>query len=178
MKIPLGLKKVSALCVLRNGQQFLLLKRFNEPNKDCYTPVGGKVESFENPLKTAFRETFEETGIELNNMKYQGILTESSPTKYNWICYVYVAEIDMVEPPFCDEGILEWIDFKDLLSIPTPESDWYIYKYILEEKMFAFNAEYDEHLNLIYMSEDLENEIVIGDEEYIETLKNRLIVDN
>jgi 8-oxo-dGTP pyrophosphatase MutT (NUDIX family) len=41
--------------------------------------VGGKLDPFESPLKSAIRETFEETGIKFDTMKFCGILTETSP---------------------------------------------------------------------------------------------------
>lgn len=161
MKIPFGLKKTATLCVLKNGNRFLLLKRKKEPNKGMYTPVGGKLDPHESPLKAAIRETFEETGIRVETMKFCGLLTESSPTKYNWTNYVYLAEIDFIPPPPCNEGILEWIDFENVLNVPTPKTDWFIYQYILDGKFFAFDAEYDEHLNLLLMREELEELTVL-----------------
>lgn len=160
-KIPTGLKRTATLCILRNRDIFLLLKRLKEPNKDNFTPVGGKLDPFESPLKSAIRETFEETGIKVDTTKYFGILTETSPTKYNWSGYVYIADIDFIEPPFCNEGTLMWISFDDLLKVPTPRTDWYIYKYILENKPFAFSAEYDDKLNILTMTEEIENKIII-----------------
>lgn len=160
-KIPTGFKRTATLCILRHKDKFLLLKRLKEPNKDSFTPVGGKLDPFESPLKSAIRETFEETGIKVDTMKYCGILTETSPTAYNWTGYVYIADIDFIEPPFCNEGTLMWISFDDLLKVPTPKTDWYIYKYILENKAFAFSAEYDEKLNLFSMTEEIENIAII-----------------
>ena len=160
-KIPTGFKRTATLCILRHKDKFLLLKRLKEPNKDSFTPVGGKLDPFESPLKSAIRETFEETGIKVEPMKYCGILTETSPTAYNWTGYVYIADIDFIEPPFCNEGTLMWISFDDLLKVPTPKTDWYIYKYILENKAFAFSAEYDEKLNLLSMTEEIENIAII-----------------
>lgn len=156
-QIPTGLKRVATLCVLRHEDKFLLLKRLKEPNKDSFTPVGGKLNAFESPLNSAIRETFEETGIKVSAMKYCGLLTETSPTKYNWISYVYIADIDFIEPPVCNEGTLMWISFDELLDIPTSKTDWHIYKYILENKPFAFSAEYDAQLNLLSMTEEIEN---------------------
>jgi 8-oxo-dGTP diphosphatase len=156
-KLPLGLKRTATLCVLRHQDKFLLLKRLKEPNKNKYTPVGGKLDPFESPLRCAIRETFEETGIEVNTMKFCGMLTESSPTDYNWTGYVYIADIDFLPPPPCNEGTLEWVSWNDLLNIPTPKTDWYIYKYILDQKPFALSAEYDEQLSLIAMTEEIEN---------------------
>jgi 8-oxo-dGTP diphosphatase len=69
-KIPIGLKRVATLCILRHKDKFLLLKRLKEPNKDNFTPVGGKLDPFESPLKSAIPETFEETGIKVDTMKY------------------------------------------------------------------------------------------------------------
>jgi len=160
-KIPIGIKRTATLCILRHKDNFLLLKRLKEPNKDNFTPVGGKLDPFESPLKSAIRETFEETGIKVDTMKYCGILTETSPTEYNWTGYVYIAEIDFVEPPICNEGTLMWINFDELLKVPTPKTDWYIYKYILDNKPFAFSAEYDEKLNILSMTEEIENKVII-----------------
>ena len=81
-KIPIGLKRVATLCILRNKDKFLLLRRLKEPNKDHFTAVGGKLDPFESPLNSAIGETFEETGIKVHTMKYCGILTETSPIKY------------------------------------------------------------------------------------------------
>ncbi len=159
--IPLGLKRAATLCVLRHQDKFLLLKRFKEPNKDTFTPVGGKLDPFESPLNSAIRETFEETGIKVDTMKFCGILTETSPTAYNWVGYVYIAEIDFIDAPSCNEGELMWIAFDDLLKVPTPKTDWYIYKYILDNKPFALSAEYDGNLNLLSMTEEIENRIIL-----------------
>lgn len=123
MQVREGLKRTAVLCVLKQGHQFLLLKRLKEPNKDTYTPVGGKLDPYENPYDAAIRETREETGIVVPVMKYGGVLVESSPTAYNWVSFVYVAEIDFVPPPICNEGTLEWINFDDVLNVPTPKTD-------------------------------------------------------
>lgn len=160
MKIPTGLKKTAVLCVLKHGQQFLLLKRLNEPNKDMYTPVGGKLNPFESPAKAAVRETWEETGISVTSFKYCGSPVESAPSDYNWTSFVYVADIDLMPPPACNEGQLEWISFSNVLNVPAPKTDWYIYKYILERKPFAFNAEFDEQLNLLVMAEEISGDII------------------
>ena len=57
------------------------------------------------------RETLEETGIIVKEPKFCGILTESSPTNYNWISYIFSNEIEYINPPISDEGKLEWIEY-------------------------------------------------------------------
>ena len=162
MEVNSGIKRTAVICILQCGQAFLLLKRFREPNKDLFTPIGGKLDPHENPNQAAIRETWEETGIQLNNLRYMGSLIESSPTNYNWNSLVYLSQIEYQPAPECKEGILEWIKFSDLLNIPTPKTDWYIYKYVLENKPFMFNADYDEGLNLLNLREEIENiEILI-----------------
>lgn len=157
MKVPIGLKKVASMCVLKHKDKFLLLKRAKEPNKGMYVPVGGKLEPFEDQITAVLRETQEESGILLDAAKFCGTLIETSPTKYNWISYIYLAEIEDQAPPYCDEGILEWIAIKDLLKVPTPPTDWWIYKYILENKPFAFSAIYDEQLIMLQLKEEIES---------------------
>ena len=157
MKIPIGLKKSAAMVLLRHQDEFLLLKRAKEPNKGLYVPVGGKLEPFEDPRSAAIRETKEETGITVDSLKYCGVLIESSPGKYNWQCNIYVADINRVPPPECDEGILEWIAYADVPQIPTPPTDWQIYQYIMAEKPFAMDAIYDKKMNLTFFKEELEN---------------------
>lgn len=160
INIPLGIKKIASMCVLKHKDQFLLLKRANEPNIGMYVPVGGKLEPFESAYQAVLRETLEETGITLEKAKFCGTLTETSPVKYNWISYIYISEIPFQPAPFCDEGVLEWIKISDLLSVPTPPTDWWIYKYILDNKPFAFSAEFDAELNMLEMREDIEDIVV------------------
>ena len=160
MSIPEGIKKVAVLCVLKQQEALLLLKRLKEPNQGLYTPVGGKLDPYESPIEAAIRETREETGIEVPAMKYCGTLVESSPTRYNWISFVYVAEIERVPPPPCNEGTLEWIDFSQVHSVPTPTTDWFIYHYILENRPFAFHADFNDQLTLLRMTNELTGEVV------------------
>ncbi|MBL7816778.1 MAG: NUDIX domain-containing protein [Saprospiraceae bacterium] len=148
------------MVILRHETSYLLLKRNKEPFVGHYVPVGGKIEPYESPLKAAIRETFEETGLVITQPKFCGVLVESSPIKYNWIVFIYLADIDRVPPPPCPEGVLEWIEHDAILSVPTPETDWHIYNYVLDNKPFMFDAEYDEHLNLVRMVEEFENQQV------------------
>ena len=160
MKIPYGLKKVATLCVLKNENQFLLLERLKEPNKGMLTPIGGKLEPHESPLQAAIRETFEEVGITVPSMSFCGLLSESSPVEYNWTNYVYLAEIDYQDPPYCNEGTLHWVQYDEILNVATPKTDWYIYDCILKKKPFHFNAIFNEDIQLQQMTEEMENKVV------------------
>ncbi len=157
MYVSGGHKQPAVLCILKSGDRFLLLKREKEPNQGKYTPVGGKIDPHESPLHAAVRETFEETGIRIADPKYCGVMVETSPTDYNWICFVYLAEIAPIDPPPCKEGRLKWIDSSNLADIPTPRTDWHIYKHVIENRPFMLNVEYDQHLNILSLREEIEN---------------------
>ncbi len=144
------------MVVLRHDQQFLLLKRARPPHAGKYLPVGGKLEPFEDPYTAALRETREETGLHLDGLSFAGILFETSPTSYNWTSSIYVADIDYLAPPFCEEGELEWIPFDQIPNISTPPTDWQIYQYIMQQKPFVFNAIYNAELIMTSMTEELE----------------------
>ena len=46
-----------------------------------YDIPGGKIEEGESPKQTAIREMKEETGIEIQNLKYKGIMTIEYPDR-------------------------------------------------------------------------------------------------
>jgi 8-oxo-dGTP diphosphatase len=157
-----GLKRIATMVVLRHEDAFLLLKRNKMPNEGRYVPVGGKVEPYERPIDTAVRETAEETGIQLTReqLTYGGVLTETSPVHYNWLCFIFIAAIEWVPPPTCDEGTLHWVPRSGLLDVPTPPTDWQIYEYLLSGQPFALDALYDAELNLLEMREEISGKVV------------------
>jgi len=162
MQFPIGYKRAAAMVVLRCDRQFMLLKRARPPHVGKYVPVGGKLEPFEDPYSAALREAEEETGLQLEALSYGGVLIETSPIDYNWQCNIYLADISYQEPPPCDEGVLEWIRFEDVLKVPTPPTDWHIYQYIMAGKPFAFDAVYDGALQMLELREEIEGITVVG----------------
>ncbi len=161
MSFPPGLKRTAAMVVLRHQDQFLLLRRNKEPNRDRYVPVGGKLDPYEDPYSAALREAREETGLTIEKLRYCGTLVETSPVEYNWWCHIYLADIPFEEAPYCNEGTLEWIPYARVLDLPTPPTDWHIYEYLLRGQPFAFNAIYNERLELLSMVEEIEGKRVI-----------------
>lgn len=164
MEVHPGIKRTAAMVVLRHGEEFLLLKRNKEPNAGRYVPIGGKLEPHERPIDAAIRETYEEAGLLVGKaqLRYAGVLAESSPTNYNWLCFIYVVDISRIPPPPCDEGSLEWVPFRDIPGIPTPPTDWQIYQYLLQGQPFALDAVYDENLKMLEMREEIRGEVVWG----------------
>jgi 8-oxo-dGTP diphosphatase len=152
---PVGLKKAAVLCILRSPAGLLLVRRTKEPHLDKYIPIGGKLDPFEAPEDTAKREIAEETGLQVDQVKHCGVMTETSPTSFNWISYIYSADVEETEPIECKEGVLEWVPDERLERIPTPETDLHIYRAVAEERFFVFNAIYDENIKLLKLTDDL-----------------------
>ena len=149
------MKKIATMVILRAGDQYLLLKRAKAPNAGLYAPVGGKLEAHERPRDAALRETFEETGIRIADPQLCGVLCESSPADYNWLCYIYLAEVAYQPPPLCNEGQLEWISTARLAEIPTPATDLAIYDYVQRGEKFVIDAVFDAELQLVELQEEL-----------------------
>ena len=162
-----GYKKAVSLCILKNNNKYLLLKRGKrkikkEEDYGLYIPVGGKIEPYETPEEAAKREIKEEIGIEISSIEFKGILVETcKKVDYNWIDFVFTADIDYFLTNDCDEGDLEWINKEDILNIPTPEIDKEIYKCIINNKKFIFNDIYDDNMMLIYAKEEISGKIII-----------------
>jgi 8-oxo-dGTP diphosphatase len=160
MEHQVGIKKVAVVCVLRCVDQFLLIKRKYPPHVGKYSPVGGKIGPYETPQEAVIREVYEEVGVQLVEVKLAGILTESSPTKYNWILYVYVADVDFFEPPECREGALKWVIWQELSPDVLPETDRFIYEYITGGQFFVFDAVYDQNVHMLRMREEISGQVV------------------
>jgi 8-oxo-dGTP diphosphatase len=150
-----GIKRVAVFCIIKSGDQYLLLKRAKEPNKGKFVPVGGKIDPFETPYDAVIRETKEETGITITSPAFCGVLTETSPVNYNWVSFIYLTEIDYIPAPECDEGELHWIHADQLMDVDTPSTDRYIYQYVAHGKPFVFSAVFDTGLNMTSMVDEL-----------------------
>jgi len=158
--VGLGLKKVAVMVWLRCGDELLLLRRSKEPNRGRYVPVGGRVDPFESPRAAATREVREETGYEVPNPRLCGVLVESSPTKYNWVVFVYSAEVEHRPPIPGTEGELHWVPFDRVPLLPTPETDGHIYKLITDGRPFVLNAAYDSALQLLALEDELGSRVL------------------
>lgn len=156
-EMRLGIKKAAVLCLLINEDKILLLKRNKEPHINKYIPVGGKIEPYESPKEAVIRETREETDEHINNFKLCGVMVETSPVNFNWINFIYVSNVNYFTPKICNEGELSWESFSKILELPTPTTDWHIYKYVMENKLFMFNAVYDENLDLQLLEDEMSN---------------------
>ena len=148
--------QLATICYIDNGKEFLMLHRNKKPNdvhEGKWIGVGGKLERGETPQECAAREIFEETGLKAKPV-LKGIITcpEFTPD-LDWYTYVFKVtgfEGELISDEESREGTLEWVPYDEVLSKPTWEGDYEIFKWILEDRTF-FSAKfvYDRNQNLV-----------------------------
>jgi len=147
-----------------NGKAFLLMQKSKGAHKGQYVPVGGHIEPYETPLQAALRETKEESGLVLSGLRLCGILTETSPVKFNYTIYCYHARVpqETLAKSADAEGALEWIAYEQLNQTLMPPTDLIIYRDVQAGRFFVYDVLYDKDLNMLRMTDELTGRVVAG----------------
>lgn len=139
--------KIAVLCDLRDAQgRVLLLHRAKAPNKDMYSPIGGKLEQAigESPAQCAQREILEEAGIDvpIERLRLSGVISEQAyENETHWLLFVYrVTGAVEVEVGPMNEGVLEWHAPEDIPKLNMPETDRQVLWPMLNEHQEGFFA--------------------------------------
>jgi len=122
--------KSTTLCYIRKGGRILMLyrnKNKGDGNDGKWLGIGGKIEPGESPDECNIREVREETGLELPDAQFLGLIKFRSTDYEDEDMYLYVAE--NFEPadalPECSEGELRWVSEDEVMSLPMWEGDKY-----------------------------------------------------
>lgn len=90
------------------GKQIALIKRAKAYGKGTWSPPGGHVEFRESVFETAHRETMEEIGVEIKNIKILGFvedLTEDLHYITVWVCADWASgELKGSDTEFTESG--------------------------------------------------------------------------
>lgn len=149
----------TTLCHIEKDGKYLMLhrvKKENDLNKDKWVGIGGKFEDGESPEECNFREVYEETGLTLNSAHFCGIVTFVSDRWETEYMYIFRSESFSGCVRECDEGVLEWVDKKELLNMPLWEGDKIFLK-LIDEKAPFFS------LKLVYEGEKLKQAVLNGE---------------
>lgn len=122
--------QIAVLCYLYDARgRLLLLHRVKAPNKDLYSPIGGKLhmDAGESPLSCALREIEEEVDLRLDpaDLHLTGLITETGyQDQTHWLMFLYEVRrpVQIARMEF-REGRLEWHSFEDVQKLPIPETD-------------------------------------------------------
>jgi len=105
------------VCVIRNGK-FLIGKRLNSHGDNTYSFPGGHMEFGESWNETAIRETLEETGLEISNLRLLGITNDIFKKENKHYITIFVVadcptgEPELLEPNKCSGWY--WLDVETL----------------------------------------------------------------
>ena len=144
--------KQTTLCYLERDDKYLMLhrvKKANEASHDKWIGVGGKCEADESPDECMIREVTEETGLDILEWRYRGIVTFISDV---WPCeymHLFTASRWCGEETACDEGELEWIEKQRLFDLSLWEGDKIFLRLLMDSNQPFFS------LKLVYQGDDL-----------------------
>lgn len=130
--------KIAVLVYVYNDEnKMLLLHRRRPPDRDLYSPIGGKLEQQlgESPYACALREIEEEIGVTLtlDDLRLVGIVSEKAfaaggaegqadATHWLMFCFEVTRRLNFPAREI-PEGRLEWIDPIILPELPIPRTD-------------------------------------------------------
>ncbi len=117
----------TSLCYIEQNGSYLLLhrvKKEHDINRDKWIGIGGKFEEGESPEDCVRREVREETGLELQDPRYCGIVTfQSDEMAETEFMHLFRATKFSGKIRDCDEGVLEWISKERFAELPHWDGD-------------------------------------------------------
>ena len=149
-------------CYLIKDNEVVVTKYKKGNKKEGYYDIpGGKIEEGETPKQTAIREMKEETGIEIQNLKYKGIMTIEYPDRM-FILDTFISKEYEGEPQEFEENTSEWIDIDELLKKEKILSniillDKFLIKGLIDDnRNFNLHIKVDEEENILGIDYNLE----------------------
>ncbi len=149
-------------CYLIKDNEVVVTKYKKGNKKEGYYDIpGGKIEEGESPKQTAIREMKEETGIEIQNLKYKGIMTIEYPNRM-FIFDTFISKEYEGKPQEFEENTSEWIDIDELLKKEKILSniillDKFLIKGLIDDnRNFNLHIKVDEQENILEIDYKLE----------------------
>jgi len=100
------------ICFIKRGEEILLLNREKSSWMGCWNGIGGKLEAHETIRESMIREIQEETQIDIDDLRFKGMITWTVDKVNYGGMYIYLAEVpvdfEYPAPIRTDEGILDW----------------------------------------------------------------------
>jgi 8-oxo-dGTP diphosphatase len=111
------------LIFITNEEHLLLLK--GAPDKrlwaNLYNGIGGHIERGEDPLRAAKRELFEETGLDIPNLRLSGVISIDTGKDTGIGIFVFQAESSSKDLTASSEGDLKWVVQDRIYDLPLVE---------------------------------------------------------
>ena len=141
----------STLCYVERDGKYLMMHRVKKKgdlNHDKWIGIGGGLEEGESPLDCVIREALEETGLELLDPRYRGLVTFSffdgqtltTEQMHLFTCADFSGNLN----DDCDEGDLEWVPIERVPDLPIWEGDKIFLDLLVNEpRFFLLKLEYN-----------------------------------
>jgi len=150
-------------CYLIKDNKVVVTKYKEKNEKSGYYDIpGGKIEDGETPVKTVIREMKEETGLDVQNLKYKGNMIIEYPSRIFDFDVFITNEFDGETQAF-EDNTSEWMDIKELLQKEKILSnimllDRFFIKGLIDDKYnFKMNIKVDDKENILEINYRLEN---------------------
>ncbi|MDX9990600.1 MAG: 8-oxo-dGTP diphosphatase [Anaerolineales bacterium] len=137
--------KLATLIYLKRAGQTLMIHRIKKErdiHSGKWNGLGGKLEAGESPEACAIREVREESGLEIKNLRYGGLLVFAGFKGEDW--YVWAFTADQFDGQLIDsnEGNLKWIPDDEIRSLPLWPSDLLFLDWLQAGKIFSARFSY------------------------------------
>lgn len=107
------------ICIIKREDKVLLINKEAKVWMGRWNGVGGKIKQEETPEKCIIREVQEETGIQISQVTYKGVVTWPVEKKRRGGMYLFLVELtpeyQLVTPIKNREGILDWKEISWIL---------------------------------------------------------------
>ncbi len=152
--------KQTTLCYIDDGSRYLMLhrvKKEHDASHGKWIGVGGKCEADESPDECMLREVKEETGLDIRQWHYRGIVTFISDIWPNEYMHLFTAtEWDGQLASDCNEGDLAWVEKSDIMNLTLWEGDRIFLRLLLDEQTPFFS------LKLVYVQDEMASAVLNG----------------
>ena len=127
--------------------------KYKNINKDYFDIPGGKIEDGETEIQTCIREFKEETGMDIDDLKYLGNIEIVYPNK-KFIMKTYIANKINGNPQEFDDNYSYWLPIKELIE----NEKRFAITHLLDDDMIKYFG--SNNLNILFTCD---NENNIGD---------------
>ena len=138
----------SVICYIEKEGKFLLLRREKPPDRGKYVAPGGKIKMGEEVYEAVKREVKEETGLNIDRLKYIGTTFHYEEEK-TWIVFVFYTRYFKGKIKETREGPLFWFSKEEILGLDLPPGDRYFLTYVFNKELFFGTFWYNKRGELI-----------------------------
>lgn len=130
--------KLATLVYVQHDNHTLMLHKAKGYQQGKWNGLGGKFDSGESPEDCLKRETFEESGLVVEEAQLKGFITfPDFDGEDDWYCFVYVVTKFSGEVKASDEGRLEWVPDADIMNLNLWPGDRVFLPWVFGKKFFS-----------------------------------------